>query len=683
MHQIKLCPRRLPVLVAGMVLLFIARSARGGDSLLAVTDNTSYNVGSLVRMKIIFNRPGASPSESVDVAVSLRYAGELRSSLDEVTVVKSFRPSDSEPATGYFDVWKIPGDAKTGRYQVDAKVRESNSHQIVLSLPDAGSFAVYRKLVRIEAIGLNKTFYTSGDPVTAAVTLKNLTDRPLPELRVEFSDRYWPWIAPSAESSRVHIVPLAEALILAARGEKQIQSSRAAVAETVKRPAVHQYAVVVWDHERKKIYDIAFSAITIIRPPGVDRPEPYSSPAGLPMQYLHRDLGAVKAATYRRFYPPAFDSPAVEFDRTHTMFAPGSDAEIGFSIANRTSTPWRGVSIRSHLLDPSGKEIASSLGREVVLEAGAPPAKTTVKFALPARASGIYRAEVEVRDASGEVLAANSLELGINPLPKSILIFSAHQDDEGAHAGSIRAAIENQVPVHVVYFTGSDAGSCDRYYQHSCDPAEGLNFGVLRMEESRAALGHLGVPRENIHFLGLPDGGLGEIWSNHVDPSNPYLSVFLASDHAPYEGLARPNLPYARKSVVEVAEEFIRKFQPEVIFAGHPDERHVDHRTNSWFVVKALQELDRGGTLSPMPTLLVDQTYGAGPQTPAPYHYEKHVLNLSGETTALAQEAAWFYQSQNGNRSEGNLRTFDKLRRVEIHWRVLDWKEHEGWNEKD
>ena len=53
-----------------------------------------------------------------------------------------------------------------------------------------------------------------------------------------------------------------------------------------------------------------------------------------------------------------------------------------------------------------------------------------------------------------------------------------------------------------------------------------------------------------------------------------------------------------RQAVVEAAKRFIREFHPEVIYTGHPDERHVGpHRTNNWFVVKALQELLREGVV--------------------------------------------------------------------------------------
>jgi LmbE family N-acetylglucosaminyl deacetylase len=201
------------------------------------------------------------------------------------------------------------------------------------------------------------------------------------------------------------------------------------------------------------------------------------------------------------------------------------------------------------------------------------------------------------------------------------------------------------------------------------------------MEEARAGVGHLGVPRENVHFLGLPDGGLGEIWSRHEDPAKSYLSVLLASDHAPYEGLEVPNLPYARTAAVDAAKSFIARYKPDVIYTGHPDERHVDHRTNNWFVVRAMQELLREGVISSNVELRVDQVYGPGPQKAAPYRYEKHILNVTPEARARGQEADWFYQSQSGNRGQGKIRPLDQLPRQEVHWKILDWNEHAGWNE--
>jgi LmbE family N-acetylglucosaminyl deacetylase len=648
------------------------------DTLKAVTDNVSYNVGSEVRLKVFLSPSEHSRPAPFDISANIRYAGE-KEFLEErnVEIAGRLNPGGKVTATQYHTLWRIPDAARTGRYEVDAVLTDSQSHEALLVARRVASFAVYRKLVKIERILLDRTFYTPGDAVACKVELRNLTGRTIANLRVEFSDRYWPWTAQTSERAGVDVVTIGEGLSLPAAGALQLQSAKAAVAKQIQQPSVQQYAVVVWDHERKNIYDIAFSPEVFIQPGGMTEAKPY------PLQYVYPSLDAVNVTSYRHFYPPSQDSAAIHIDREHTMFPSGGEATLRFSVRNPTDRPWRGVAIRARLLDPQGKELAAKLvAAGVNLDPRSSALAEETRFALPAGQNGLFRAQMEVNDTSGETLATGALELAANSLPHSILIFCAHQDDEGAHAGIIRAAVENHIPIHVVYFTSGDAGSCDRYYEHSCGPDEALSFGALRMEEARRSLGHVGVPRENIYFLGLPDGGSGQIWYDHVETSRPYLSVLLASEHAPYDGVAEPNLPYARQAVVEAAKRFIREFHPEVIYTGHPDERHVDHRTNNWFVVKALQELLREGLVQPGLTLLTDQVYGPGPQAHAPYHYQKHVLNVSGDVMTLAQEAHWFYQSQSGNRALGQLRTFEQLPRVEVHWQIPDWKDHEGWNEK-
>jgi LmbE family N-acetylglucosaminyl deacetylase len=660
----------------------IALAASGAwpqDTLKAVTDNVSYNVGSEVRLKVFLSPSERSRPAPFDISANIRYAGEDKFLEEKNVEIATRVTAAKETTTDYRTLWRIPEEARTGRYEVVVSLTDSQSHAALpvaqpVSLP---SFVVYRKLVKIERIQLDKTFYTPGDAVACQVDLKNLSAHMISNLRVEFSERYWPWTAQTSERAGVDVVTIGEGLSLSAGGEQHLGSLKAAVAKPVQQPSIEQYAVVVWDHARQNIYDIAFSSEVFIRPAGVNEPKPY------PLQYVYPNLDAINASNYRHFYPSSVDSPAIQIAREHTMFPSGGEATLRFSVRNPTLQAWRGVTIRARLFDPEGKELATeSVAAGVNLDPAIAPLAEEARFALPAGQSGLLRAQVEVNDTSGETLAASAVELAANPLPHSILIFCAHQDDEGAHAGIIRAAVENHIPIHVVYFTSGDAGSCDRYYEHSCAPDEALNFGALRMEEARRSLGHLGVASENIYFLGLPDGGSGQIWYDHVEASNPYLSVLLASEHAPYEDVAQPNLPYARQAVVEAAKRFIREFHPEVIYTGHPDERHVDHRTNNWFVVKALQELLRAGAVRPDLTLLTDQVYGPGPQAHAPYHYQKHALSVSGDAMTLAQEAQWFYQSQGGNRALGRLHTFDELRREEVHWQILDWKDHEGWNEK-
>jgi len=291
--------------------------------------------------------------------------------------------------------------------------------------------------------------------------------------------------------------------------------------------------------------------------------------------------------------------------------------------------------------------------------------------------------QVALNNAEGIELARNQIEFAVDKLPKSILIVCAHQDDDTAHPGIIRAAVENHIPIYFIYLTGGDAGGCDRFYMHSCDAARAMDFGELRMQEALASLGHLGVSRENIFFLGLPDGGLGQIWNN-TDVDHPYLSVLLASEHSPYRQAAIPNLAYSRQPVVRALEQLIKRFQPDLIITGHPDERHVDHRVNNWLVVKAMQNLLRQELLSPNTELLVDRVYGERPGVRAPYRYQKDTFFVSGEVAKLGQEARWYYQSQDGNHQQADIKGFPKLPRQEPypHFQILDWQEHEGWNEE-
>ena len=679
----------LTALAMGLGLLLVAGTARAQDGIQLVPERINYNIGDQLRFKVVYPEPRKThPARlgaqlyldgPVDLAITLRYAGINQRILEEIPLAKSFLASKSDYSTGYQQVWEIPADARTGLYEVDLITRNPKTHEIINSRENSASFAVHRKLVRIKRIELDKAFYTSGDPVQCRATIENLTDKPLSGLLVEFSERHWPWIAPPASTPPPATVPLAEGVTLAKHAEVDVRTGTPLVAKEVKQPSVQQYGVIIWDRERKNVYDIAFSSLVFIHPPGVDFPRPY------PLQYAYPDLRSVDTTSYRDFEPPALNAAAIQFNRAHTMFRIGGQATVQFSVRNPTDETWPGVSIHASLrsLGSAGfgeKTVADG----VDLEARAPALDKEVTLALPSDMGGVFQVVIQVKDPSGKILAENNLEIGSNSLPKSILIFCAHEDDDTTQAGLIRAAVENRIPLEIVYFTGGDAGSCDRYYERSCGPSEALNFGALRMEETRASLSHLGLSREHVHFLGLPDGGSGEIWYRHKEAANPYLSVLLASDRAPYEGLVRPNLPFARQPVIEVVKELMRKFRPEAVFAAHPPAQgHIDHIVNGYFVIKALQELAREDAAWGETKVFTDRLYDPASAPQTPYRYQEFVVHVPGDVAARAQEAGWFYQSQGGNRALGRIRRFAELRRTEIHRQVLDWNEHQGWNEKD
>src|SRR5690349_20519215 len=107
----------------------------------AVVDNTSYNAGAEVRLRISGTAAGAT--------AAVRYAGETNAIAANIPIVAS---------GDYAHLWSVPPDARTGRYEVD--INDGGT-----TVRNATSFAVYRQLAKTVSITTGRTFYTTGDPL--------------------------------------------------------------------------------------------------------------------------------------------------------------------------------------------------------------------------------------------------------------------------------------------------------------------------------------------------------------------------------------------------------------------------------------------------------------------------------------------------------------------------------------
>lgn len=87
-----------------------------------------------------------------------------------------------------------------------------------------------------------------------------------------------------------------------------------------------------------------------------------------------------------------------------------------------------------------------------------------------------------------------------------VLIAVPHMDDEVLACGGTIARLAHKDQIHAVYATdGMRAPAPILPWRDAISP----DLGAVRMNESRAAMGYLGVPAENLAFLGLPEGELG------------------------------------------------------------------------------------------------------------------------------------------------------------------------------
>jgi LmbE family N-acetylglucosaminyl deacetylase len=687
--------RNLFLLVLIATFLWPYRTARGDEiSVEGAPADSGFNVGSVATVRATVKGIAGDVSRYA-VFAQIQYAGTTSTTSVQMDRVAEPRPGEAQYEIG----WPIPAEAPTGLYTLALRVEDRTAHRTVASKALRG-FAAYQKLVQISHLALDKTFYGLGEPIQCEVTLENLSDAELKNLRVEFSNANYLWVSPySGEASAnpdFALKVLRDHLTLAARGTATIPMMSAGTAsplqgkqkevmgigsperhEKIPLPEVGTYTVAVWNAGHTILYDMQFTTPAIVRPPNRDLPIPYSR------NYTHPYNSDIDFAKYREFYRPGQISPVITLDHSRTLYRPGDRFRIVGTLKNSGDETWSGTELRATIMDPAGKAVQkATLLSGINVGAGQTQAVAADAWAIPAKqAPGTYRVRLELLGAGGRLLADTGTEIAVNTLPASVLIFSPHQDDERFYAGLMRAAVEAGIPVRVVILTGGDVGECERYYDKPCGPNEAREFGMVCMEESREALEHIGLTRDKTDLLGLPDGGSGAIWSQYIKPSNPYMSVYLACDHAPYEQVLKPNLPYARDSVIGMIKQIITGFHPALIALPHPDDRHLDHRTTNWFVIKACQELLREQRIDPQTIIWGDRVYGAGGFKPAPYKYEGVAVYLSGEAAALKQEMSWIYQSQNGNLDEGMKKTFAELPRQEEHVRILDWQEHEGWNE--
>jgi len=660
---------------------------------------TGYNSGSVATLRATL-RGVSGDAAGYIVFAEIQYLGTTGVSSVQLDPQPDSKPGEVRLA----GEWLIPSQAPTGIYGVTLRVVDRSSEEVLAERKIRG-FAVYRKLARIARLSLDKTFYSVGEPIQCEVVLENLTERDLKDLRVEFSNANYPWIslfateggssAQPAENPELAIRVMRDHLDLDAGSRVMIPMMPAGTAtflqgqqvavlgaggparhEKLPPPEVDTYTVAVWNADRSVLYDMQFTTPTVVRPVDRDLPKPYSR------NFTHPYNSEIDFVKYRQFYPPGHVSPAITVDHTRTLYQPGDKVVLRVTVENRGKEAETSLTLRAKIKGPSGRQFEAQTHKVIDdLPSGGTHAFEYDVWEIPAsQPPGIYSVTLTT-ESGGKQQAETVTEIAVNSLPASLLVVSPHEDDEYSYAGLIRAAVEAGMPVRAVILTSGDVGACEIYYSKPCGPNEAREFGLVRMEETAEALEHIGLARDKLTFLGLPDGGSGAIWSPHIDAAYPFLSIYLATDHAPYENVLKPNLPFARKPVVDLIKQIITEFRPAMIATTHPDERHVDHRVTNWFVLKACQELWREKHIDPATVVLADDAYGAGGFKPAPYRYGKMTVFASGEASALKEEMRWLYQSQGGNMAEGMRQTFRELPREEHHLRILDWQEHAGWNE--
>jgi LmbE family N-acetylglucosaminyl deacetylase len=192
--------------------------------------------------------------------------------------------------------------------------------------------------------------------------------------------------------------------------------------------------------------------------------------------------------------------------------------------------------------------------------------------------------------------------LPIAPAPtanRRMLVLSPHCDDETLGVGGqIAEATRAGVPVTVGFLTNGDGfrlAASRSLREVNVRAGDFVRFAELRQQESLAALHELGVPADNVKFLGYPDRGLKPMWETNWNLDHAFRSGFTGFSRSPYPRTYTPNAPYAGQSVVADLARLMESTRPTDILVTHPADDHPDHSAAAAFTEAALQTCrDRG-----------------------------------------------------------------------------------------
>jgi LmbE family N-acetylglucosaminyl deacetylase len=166
-----------------------------------------------------------------------------------------------------------------------------------------------------------------------------------------------------------------------------------------------------------------------------------------------------------------------------------------------------------------------------------------------------------------------------------ILVLSPHPDDDIiTSAGIIYRAVQRGEPVRVVYMTNGD---------FVC----GTTQGYEREREAVDAESILGVPEDDLIFLGYPDNFLMTIYTRYIGADSRLVTSNGISSTYGNRGLGRSDYhtylfgspaAYNRENIVRDLLNIISDFQPDHIFVTAEFDTNLDHSATYRFLRLAL-----------------------------------------------------------------------------------------------
>ncbi len=223
-----------------------------------------------------------------------------------------------------------------------------------------------------------------------------------------------------------------------------------------------------------------------------------------------------------------------------------------------------------------------------------------------------------------------------------LLVIAPHCDDETLGcAGLIQDVLLAGGQVTVVIMTNGDGftfAAEEQFHRLFLTSMDYIQSGYARQKETVHALRRLGVPENQLVFLGYPDRGLRAIWSEHWDSSQPYQSRYTGSNHSPYNNSYQLNAPYIGQAVLANLKQILQDFRPTLILSPHPADEHPDHAATWAFVAASVAGF--GGTGAAPDAKLYTYLVHRG-DFPIPHGYDTKAVLLPPKPLYQSHSAGW------------------------------------------
>jgi len=250
-----------------------------------------------------------------------------------------------------------------------------------------------------------------------------------------------------------------------------------------------------------------------------------------------------------------------------------------------------------------------------------------------------------------------------------VLILAPHPDDEALGiCGILQNAIEIRIPVRVLYLTYGDHNELAfiAYRKRPwLSPQINRNMGEVRRREAIYAMAYLGLPEDNLVFLGYPDYGTLNIWKNHWGKAPPFRSLLTNVTSIPYKSSSSYGKPHKGEDILADIEQQLLGFLPTRIFVTHPVDGNPDHRSFYLFLQVALLNLKNR---IPIPKVYTYPVHMGRWPRPHWYHPDYWLPWPRRLTDENSQSWTLELSQENVNRKYETIKLYKSQMSVSRHW---------------